>query len=134
MVNVSDPEVELRFVLIDDSPFDAKLIEMSLRAGMACHVIVVVSREEFLVELERALPDAIISDPNLPSFDGLSALALARQHCPEVPVVFCSGVVSEEMKTTASALGAKAWASKDDLDHLVRAVRNLCMERVAGGD
>jgi CheY-like chemotaxis protein len=133
MINVSNPEVELRVVLIDDSPFDAKLIEMSLRASMACHVIVVGSREEFLAELERALPDVIISDSNLPGFDGLSALALAKLYCPEVPFVFCSGAVSEEMKTTALALGGKAWLSKDNLDHLVMAVEKLCGERVTGG-
>lgn len=133
MENDSNPEIELRFVLIDGSPFDAKLIEMSLRASMTCHVIVVGSREEFLTELERALPNVIISDPNLPGFDGLSALALAKQHCPEVPFVFCSGAVSEEVKTKALALGVKAWSSKDHLDHLVMAVGKLCGERVAGG-
>jgi CheY-like chemotaxis protein len=133
MVNVSNPIVELRFVLIDDSPFDAKLIEMSLRASMACHVIVVGSREEFLAELERALPDVIISDPILRGFDGLSALALAKQHCPEVPFIFCSGMAAEEIKATALARGARAWASKDHLDHLVMTVANLCRERVANG-
>ena len=133
MMNDSNPEVELRFILIDDSPFDAKLIEMSLRASMACHVIVVGSREEFLIELERALPDVIISDANLSSFDGLSALAVAKQYCPEVPFVFCSRVVSEEVKTSASTLGVKVCLNKDDLDHLVSAVTKLCGERVAGG-
>lgn len=133
MTNDSSPNVELRFVLIDDSPFDAKLIEMSLRASMACHVIVVASRDEFLAELDRARPDVIISDTNLPSFDGLSALALAKQYCPEVPFVVCSGVVSEDLKTTALALGVKAWLSKDHIDHLVMAVGKLCGERVADG-
>lgn len=134
MVNDSNPNIEWRFILIDDSPFDAKLIEMSLRASLACHVIVIGSRKELLAELHRALPDAIITDPNLRSFDGPTALALARQYCPEVPIVFCSGVGAEEMKATASALGVTAWSSKDDLDHLVAVVRNLCRERVVGGE
>ena len=132
MINDSNPKVELRFVLIDDSPFDAKLIEMSLRASMACHLVVVGSREEFRAELDRALPDVIISDSSLPGFNGLSALALANQHCPEVPFLFCSGTVSEEVKATALALGAKAWVSKDNLDHLVMAVQKLCGERLTG--
>jgi len=133
MTNDSNPNVELRFVLIDDSPFDAKLIEMSLRASMACHVVVVASRDEFLAELDRALPDVIISDTNLPSFDGLSALALAKQYCPEVPFGVCSGVVSEDLKTTALALGVKAWLSKDHIDHLVMTVEKLCGEKVTDG-
>jgi len=132
MENDSNPKVELRFVLIDDSPFDAKLIEMSLRASMACHVVLVGSREEFLAELDRALPDVIISDSNLPGFDGLAALKLANHHCPEIPFIFCSGKFPEEVKTTALALGVKAWVSKDDLDHLVMAVQRLCGESLTG--
>ncbi len=132
MVNDFKPKVARRFILIDDSPFDTELIELSLRANTACQVAVVCSRSEFLAELDRAQPDVIISDSNIPSFDGLAALALAKQHCPEVPFIFCSGAVSEEVKKTALALGAKAWLSKDDLEHLALTVCRLCGDGTAG--
>ena len=133
MANDSKSKMARRFILIDDSPFDAELIEMSLRAKTTCQVALVCSRPELLAELDRALPDVIISDSNIPSFDGLAALALAQQHCPEVPFIFCSGVVSEEVKKTALALGAKAWLSKDDLEHLAMTVCRLCGDGSAGG-
>lgn len=129
MENRSAANQELRVIVIDDDPFDAELIEMTLKANMACHVVTVGARPAFLLELEHALPDIIISDSNIPSFDGLAALALAKHRCPEVPFVFCSGAVSEDVKATALALGAKAWLSKDNLDRLALVVRKLC-----GGD
>ncbi|MGC3959218.1 MAG: response regulator [Verrucomicrobiota bacterium] len=134
MANDSKSKVARRFILIDDSPFDAELIEMSLKAMTTCHVAVVCSRQEFLAELDHALPDVIISDSNIPSFDGLAALALAKRYCPEVPFIFCSGVVSEEVKTTALTLGAKAWLSKDDLEYLALAVYGFCNEDPSGNN
>jgi CheY-like chemotaxis protein len=90
-------------------------------------VVVVYTREAFLQEVDNARFDAIISDSNVPSFDGFAALALAREHCPGVPFLFCSGNASPLLKAKAMAFGASEWLSKDRLDELASVVGRLCM-------
>jgi len=115
-----------RVILVEDNPFDAELMEMSLRRSLGCTVVVVYSREMFLAELEHELPGVIVSDSNLPAFDGFTALALARELCPGVPFVVCSGRVTDAIKADALARGADACVCKDDPAQLVKAVRDLC--------
>jgi hypothetical protein len=49
------------------------------------------SREEFLRALARGSYDLILSDYNVPGFDGLSALHAARRFVPDLPFLFVSG-------------------------------------------
>lgn len=123
----------LRVILVEDNPFDAELMEMSLRESLDCNIVVVYSREMFLAELEHELPVVIISDSNLPTFDGFTALALARELCPGVPFVVCSGRVTESFKADVLARGADACVSKDDPEQLVKAVLDLCAGPDQGG-
>lgn len=124
----SSGENSVRVMVVDDNPFDAELIEMALKASLNCSVVTVDTKHDFLMELERAVPNVIVADSNLPMFDGMTAFALAKAQCPEVPFLFCTGPVPEAIKLKALALGAKAWLSKDDLDEFVLTVRRLCGE------
>lgn len=57
-------------------------------------------------------PDLIVSNPGLPSFDGLSALALASSKAPKTPFVFGSGNLSAEKKLEALGRGAAGCISR----------------------
>jgi CheY-like chemotaxis protein len=129
MHRVSHMDGELQILLVEDNPFDADLIEAALQARFGCLVTTVDSRAEFEAELERHSPDFILSDSNLPSFDGLTALALAKQKYPDTPFIFCSGHIPEEAKEEALARGAVACVSKDDLDGLVVIIGQLVQKR-----
>jgi CheY-like chemotaxis protein len=117
---------ELRVIVVEDDPLDARLMEMSLHASLCCHVVVVNSREAFESEIEHATPDVIISDSNLPKFDGEVARSVALQHCPQVPFIFYSGADRETLKEKALLLRAHAWLHKNDLDRLGDLVRKIC--------
>jgi CheY-like chemotaxis protein len=58
---------------------------------MACTLTRVESRGELAAALEAGGFDLILSDNAVPSYDGLSALARAREHRPEVPFIYASG-------------------------------------------
>src|ERR1044072_2103523 len=92
------PSPVLRILHLEDNPADGELIQSMLEAGGIASTI---QRVETPVEFEAALAqdrfDLIISDHPLPSFDGLSALGLARQKHPEVPFIFVSGTIGEEL-------------------------------------
>lgn len=123
---VSRSTRQFRIVVIDDNPFDAELMELALKASLNCSVVTVDTRAEFLSELNQATPDIIVADSNLPMFDGMTAFSLAKQQCPEVPFLFCTGQVPDAIKTKALELGAKAWLSKDNLGEFVLMVRKFC--------
>jgi CheY-like chemotaxis protein len=60
----------------------------------------------------------------LPGFDGLSALAFAKQKHPEVPFILCSGHVFEEKKAEAEQHGAIDYVSKNDLAGLISLIKS----------
>ncbi len=116
---------DCRILHIEDNPCDAELIEAALKAQLACHITVVVTRTELEAELARGHPDVIISDSSLPNFDGLSALALAAKRYPAVPFIFCCGRIPDLMKVEAAAHGAMDFISKDQIEELGTLIKRL---------
>ena len=70
----------LRILYLEDEPKDAELVQATLEAAnVACSVTRVETRPEFLGLLERGGFDLILADYTLPSFDGISALKVAKR-------------------------------------------------------
>lgn len=120
------PTAKLHVLVVEDDPLDAKLIEMSLVATIACSIVVVNSRQEFEQELERTTPSIIISDSNIPEFDGVAARLLALKLCPQVPFIFYSGASAHDLEAKAAKLSAQGWLQKNDLDRLGDLVCKVC--------
>ena len=115
---------DLNILMIEDSSADADLISRELRkGGLSFQVCRVETRGDFLRELRQHPPDLIISDHGLPSFDGFTALALAREKCPETPFIFVTGALGQEVTINAFESGATDYVLKDRLADLVPAVR-----------
>ena len=88
---------KLHILILEDVPADASLMERELRkAGVAFITRCVETEEDFVKGIQEFKPDLILADYTLPSFDGLSALAIAREQCPEVPFIFVTGSLNEE--------------------------------------
>jgi CheY-like chemotaxis protein len=82
---------------LEDSEADAALVEALLaEGGVACKLDWVETPEAFAAALEMGGIHVILSDNTLPSYDGLAALARARERCPDVPFIFVSGTLGEE--------------------------------------
>ena len=87
----------LRILHLEDNPVDADLIHATLSAeGVACDAVRVETRSQFVDAVEGCAFDLILADYNLPSFDGISALVIAQEKCPEVPFIFVTGSLGEE--------------------------------------
>src|SRR6266498_2007326 len=86
------PMSRLNILHLEDNPTDAELIQSVLHAaGISCVIERVETRADFKAGLEQKRFDLILSDYTLPSFDGASALELARQKSPDIPFIFVSG-------------------------------------------
>ncbi|HEX8324690.1 MAG TPA: response regulator [Tepidisphaeraceae bacterium] len=123
---------------LEDSPLDAELVDSRLRRGGLHYSIErAVTREDFVAALERGRFDLILSDYNLPQFDGYAALAIAQERWPDVPFIFVSGVLGEEVAIETLKGGAVDYVLKQRIDRLVPAVRRAlaeAAERVARRD
>lgn len=114
---------KLRILINEDMSSDAELLEYEIRKGGFNFIpFRVDSQERFLAALDEFRPDLIISDFNLPSFNGMQALALAREHSPFVPLIIVTGALNEEIAVECMKAGADDYVLKDNLRRLVPAI------------
>ncbi len=118
----------LRILHLEDSPLDAELTLAALsEAGVDPHLERVDTREAFNVALGQSW-DLILSDYMLPTFNGLTALQIARDKCPDVPFIFVSGALGEELAIEMLKGGATDYVLKQRLGRLGPAVHRAVRE------
>jgi PAS domain S-box-containing protein len=119
----------LRILLLEDDPQDAMLIQALLETDhFVCEITCVQTRAAFLAGLRSGGIDLILADYQLPSFDGLSALELARNERHDLPFIFVSGMIGEETAIDALRFGATDYILKPRLARLVPAVQRALRE------
>src|SRR4030095_2487581 len=119
----------LRILHLEDNPTDAELIQAILETeGIICDVTRVDTQADFFASLEQGPFDLILTDYTLPSFDGLSALKIALEKCPDIPFLFVSGSLGEEVAIETLKIGATDYILKDRLSRIVPAVQRALRE------
>jgi PAS domain S-box-containing protein len=119
----------LRILSIEDDPNDTMLIQDLLETeGMACEITRVDTQAAFTASVEQGGIDLILADYALPSFNGLSALNFAMKACPDVPFIFVSGTLGEEIAIEALKIGATDYVLKTRLSRLVPSVLRALRE------
>ncbi len=119
----------LRILYLEDDAVDAELMQDTLKmGGLACDVTRVETESGFLAALQQGGMDLILADYSLPSFDGLSALSITLRQRPDLPFIFVSGTMGEEVAVEALKIGATDYVLKTRLSRLVPAVRRALRE------
>jgi two-component system sensor histidine kinase UhpB len=119
----------LRILILEDIPTDAELMEDELNeSGMDFVSKRVATKAAFVSALADLHPDIILADYSLPSFDGVSALKIAMEKCPDTPFIFVSGALGEEMAIELLKKGATDYVLKDRLTRLGPAVTRALKE------
>ncbi|MCX9085109.1 MAG: PAS domain S-box protein [Candidatus Methanoperedens sp.] len=120
---------ELHILILEDNCADAELMEHELKeAGIVFSSKRVERKDAFIEELDIFAPDIILSDHKLPGFDGILALEIAKIKCPDVPVIFVTGALGEEMAIEILKKGATDYILKHRLSHLAPAVKRALRE------
>lgn len=119
----------LRLLHLEDDPIDGELIVTTLiEGGIPCQSQRVDTRQAFVAALKEGQMDVILADYSVPGFDGMTALTLARQHCPDVPFLFVSATIGEELAIDAMLQGATDYVLKQRLGRLVPSVQRALRE------
>ena len=119
----------LRILHLEDNSNDAELVrEILTEHKVNCEITRVQSRKDFEAALGNGGFDLILSDYKVPSFDGISALAIARERCPDIPYIFVSGNIGEERAIETLKNGATDYILKENLLRLVSSLKRAIRE------
>ncbi|HXF09747.1 MAG TPA: response regulator [Desulfuromonadaceae bacterium] len=119
----------IHILMVEDDDADAQIVRHTLQRGSVHYTADRVdNKHAFIRELEKRQPDLILSDFSLPSFDGYSALAIAKEKYPDVPFIFVTGTLGEEVAIETLKKGATDYVLKQRLTRLVPSVHRALRE------
>jgi PAS domain S-box-containing protein len=119
----------ISILVVEDSPLDAELTSNLLeRAGIEFRLKRVETREDLKEEVSANRYDVILSDYALPDFAGVEALRIVRERWPDLPFIFVSGILGEEIAVDMLKHGATDYVLKDRLQRLVPAIQRALTE------
>jgi len=122
-------EKPLRILILEDRPTDAELIEFELQdAGFKFTSLKVENEADYVKALQDFFPDVIVSDYDLPQYNGALALAEAKTRCPDVPFILVTGAVGEDLAIDTLFRGGKDYVMKNHLRKLVPAMQRAVAE------
>ncbi len=115
--------------MLEDEAEDAELVIQKLReAGIDADNKWVFTESDFLEQLGSFNPDLILADYSLPGYDGMTALKTAKKLRPEIPFIFYSGSMNEELVVDALINGATDYVLKQRSNRLAPAVLRAMRE------
>jgi two-component system sensor histidine kinase EvgS len=119
----------VRVLILEDESDDQLLLENHLRKELPNFISLAVDCEkDFCEQIAAFKPDIILSDFSLPGFDGLSALKIRQQRCPDTPFLFVSSIIGEDVAIESLKLGVTDYVMKDKLSRLGYAVKRALAE------
>ncbi len=121
---------DLRVLFVEDSEDDALLLTRTMvKAGYKIVSHRVETAETLREALLNQLWDLVISDFQMPAFNGAAALAMVREMMPDLPFIAVSGTRGEDYVVKAMHDGATDFLVKTNLARLVPAVERALKEK-----
>ncbi|HTP97463.1 MAG TPA: response regulator [Burkholderiales bacterium] len=112
----------IRVLVVEDSEDDVLLLLWELRrGGYTPEYEKVETRAQMEAALARGPWDMVISDYSMPSFSGLDALAVMKEHGLDMPFIIVSGNIGEDVAVEAMKAGAHDYVMKRNLSRLLPA-------------
>ena len=118
MPNATDNQ-PIQLLVVEDSELDYDLLLALLaRGGRPVRARRVEDEAGMRAVFRDGPVDVVVTDHNLPNFDSLAALAVAKSHDPDLPVIVVSGEMSEELAVAVLQGGADDFILKSRLFRL----------------
>ncbi|MBN1948525.1 MAG: response regulator, partial [Candidatus Cloacimonetes bacterium] len=118
---------KINILLLEDSKVDADMIRKELEEeGLCFNLTRIETENDFIRHVKNGGYDIILSDYNLPQFDGLSALQITQDLAPSLPFIIVTGSLSEEVAAQCIQRGAWDYVVKERLFRLSSSI-NKCL-------
>ena len=115
---------------LEDNRADSELVHQLLNdEGLNAVLTRVQTRAEFTSALTDRPWDLILADYALPAFDGFGALAIAQKVAPDLPFIFVTGRLGEDVVVETLKRGATDYVLKQRMERLAPAVRKALRDR-----
>ncbi|MBI2498182.1 MAG: PAS domain S-box protein, partial [Opitutae bacterium] len=119
----------MKILHLEDDLSDAELVRTLLTVEWPdCVITVVGERDAFMEALQHGGHDLVLSDFKLPGFSGLEALQLVTERAPDIPFIFVSGTIGEDLAIEAVQAGAADYVIKDRMKRLPTAIQRALRE------
>jgi CheY-like chemotaxis protein len=125
----------VRILHLDDNALDAELVEETIAsdARREWDFVHVTSGPAFEQALEEGGFDLVITDHNIPGYNGRQGIAMARERDATLPVIVVSGSLRAGEDKACLDAGATAVILKDDLESIRDAVQAVLARGAAPG-
>ncbi|MGV8941088.1 MAG: EAL domain-containing protein [Lysobacter sp.] len=126
---MDNPRSTLKLLLIEDSTADVELVIRALRGfPRPIDHLAIASAEALHQALAKFSPEVILSDFSMPGFCGKEALRIVSEVAPDIPFLFVSATIGEEIAIDALRQGAADYVLKNNLRRLPSAVERALDE------
>ncbi len=112
----------LKLLFVEDSEADAEFLARAIRKGGYDISYHRVDTGEALQKSLQESWDLVISDHAMPGFSGIAALQMVRERQADVPFIFVSGTIGEDVAVDAMRVGAQDYIMKGKLARLLPAI------------
>ncbi|MGD9977309.1 MAG: response regulator [Bacteroidales bacterium] len=120
----------VKILLLEDVETDAQLAEREVKKTIPHYELKWVdNKEDFIDALNKFCPEIIISDYQLPSFDGLSALKIKQLYRPGIPFIIFTGSINEDTAVECMKAGATDYIIKEHLKRLGPAITSALEQK-----
>jgi CheY-like chemotaxis protein len=101
----------MRVCVIDDNAMSRDSLWLCL-TDFGCEVVTAENGDEGVALIERARPDIVVTDLNMPGLSGPALIAALRSNFPHLPIVAISGDAAAASGGEAAARAADAFIEK----------------------
>ena len=120
---------DINVLILEDNTADADLVIRHLKkSGMSFVSKIVESKKLFEESLDTFLPDIILSDFSLPSFDAASAFKIIKDRNLAIPFIIVSGTIGEENAVMLIKDGVTDYVSKNNFSSLFQKIGRALKE------
>lgn len=115
--------VELKILHLEDTAEDAILVKSIFeKENIQCDIDLVEDKESFENALFNKTYDLILSDYSVPAYGGTDALIFRNKNFPQIPFIYVSGTIGEDIAIESLLKGATDYVLKSKLSRLIPAV------------
>jgi PAS domain S-box-containing protein len=116
---------KIKILHLEDLLTDAELVNRELKkSGLSFDIKVVDCEKDFISGLTEFLPDIILSDHSLPTFNSFGALKVLQELQIKIPFILITSTTSEEIAVSVMKAGAWDYILKDRTQRLPVAITN----------